>query len=223
MIVSYAKINNITCNECQKRIGDCLKGLLAKKKSPSRAGRFFFFSTLAVGAGIHTSGGKNQASSCIERAMQSFSLPHRCVWVHGLVDHRERIEQTPCCSFSECRVCRMPPLVEHIGNLRGRDRLAIDHAPQVAGVEAQGDVVEEVGGGLLVGTRSTGGLAHELSNCGCAGSFQSEDLVKREASAAAFGVMQIVASQFKGTEERVDGANAIAVDGFKGSGRPVIG
>jgi hypothetical protein len=88
----------------------------------------FFFSTLAVGAGIHTSGGKNQASSCIEQAMQRFSSPHGCVWVHGLVDLRERIEQAPCCSFPECRVCRMPPLIEHIGNLRGRDRLAI-HRP----------------------------------------------------------------------------------------------
>ena len=117
----------------------------------------------------------------------------------------------------------MPPLIEHIGNLRGRDRLAIDHAPQVAGIEAQGGVVEEVCGGLLAGTRPTGGLEHELGNCGCAGSFQSEDLVEREASAAAFCVMQIVASQFKGTEEGVDCANAIAVDGFQGSGRPVVG
>jgi hypothetical protein len=31
MKVSYAKINNITCNECQRRIRDYRKGLLAKK------------------------------------------------------------------------------------------------------------------------------------------------------------------------------------------------
>jgi hypothetical protein len=60
MKVSYAKINNITCNECQKRIGDCLKGLIAKKNR-HREQPVFFFSTLAVGAGIHTSEGKNQA------------------------------------------------------------------------------------------------------------------------------------------------------------------
>jgi hypothetical protein len=96
----------------------------------------FFFSTLAVGAGIHTSGGKNQASRCIEQAMQCFSSPHGCVRVHGLVDLRERIEQAPCCSFPECRVRRMPPLIEHIGDLRGRDRLAI-HRPdhEVMGFE----------------------------------------------------------------------------------------
>ena len=68
--------------------------------------------------------------------MQRFSSPHGCVWVHGLVDLRERIEQAPCCSIPEYRVCRMPPLIEHIGNLRGRDRLAI-HRPdhEVMGFE----------------------------------------------------------------------------------------
>ena len=96
----------------------------------------FFFSTLAVGAGIHTSGGKNQPSSCIEQAMQRFSSPHGCVWVHGLVDLRECIEQAPCCSIPECRVRRMPPLIEHIGNLRGRDRLAIHRTDyEVVGFE----------------------------------------------------------------------------------------
>ena len=34
MKVSYAKINNITCNECQRRIWYCLKGLVAKKNRP---------------------------------------------------------------------------------------------------------------------------------------------------------------------------------------------
>jgi hypothetical protein len=116
MKVSYANINNITCNECQRRIWDYLKGLVAKKTALE--GRsVFFFSSLAVGAGFYTSGGKNQAGSCIEQSMQRFSSPHRCVWVHGLVDLRERIEQAPCCSFPECQVCRMPQLIEHIGDL----------------------------------------------------------------------------------------------------------
>ena len=68
--------------------------------------------------------------------MQRFSSPHGCVWVHGLVDLRERIEQAPCCSLPECRVCRMPPLLEHLGDLRGRDRLAIHRADhEVVGFE----------------------------------------------------------------------------------------
>jgi hypothetical protein len=58
MKVSYAKINNITCNECQRRIGDYLKGLLAKKTAIESM-TVSFFSTLAVGAGFYTSGGKD--------------------------------------------------------------------------------------------------------------------------------------------------------------------
>ena len=45
--------------------------------------------------------------------------------VAGLVDLGEGIEEAPEGSASECLVGWMPPLVEHIGDLRGRDRLAI--------------------------------------------------------------------------------------------------
>ena len=48
--------------------------------------------------------------------------------VAGLVDLGEGIEEAPEGSASECLVGWMPPLVEHIGDLRGRDRLAIYRA-----------------------------------------------------------------------------------------------
>ena len=54
-----------------------------------------------------------------------------------------------------------------------------------------------------------------------AGSFQAEGLVEQEVPDAALGVIQIVASQFKWTEEGVDGANA--VDAFQGCGRLIAG
>ena len=98
-----------------------------------------------------------------------------------------------------------------------------DHASQVTCVEAQSGVGEEVRCRLLEGTRATGGSGHELGNCGRAGSFQAEGLVEREAPTAALGVMQIVASQFKGTEEGVDSANAITVNAFECCGRLAVG
>ncbi len=48
--------------------------------------------------------------------------------IHGLVDLREGVEQAPEAPWPECLVGWMPPLVEHIGDLRWRDRLAI-HCP----------------------------------------------------------------------------------------------
>lgn len=48
--------------------------------------------------------------------------------IHGLVDLRECVEQAPETPWTECLMGRMSPLVEHIGDLRWRDRLAI-HGP----------------------------------------------------------------------------------------------
>lgn len=55
------------------------------------------------------------------------------------------------------------------------------------------------------------GLAHKLDGCGRAGAFPSENSVERQACAAAFGVVEGVASQFKRADARWDGADAMAV------------
>ncbi len=64
--------------------------------------------------------------------------------IPGLVDFSEGIEEAPECSALEGLVSGMPPLVEHAGDLRGRDRLAIhrtDHEVVGLGIVDASDFV----------------------------------------------------------------------------------
>lgn len=57
--------------------------------------------------------------------MQGLSPSEGGAGIPGLVDLGEGIEEAPESSALECLVGWVPPLVEDIGDLRGRDRLAI--------------------------------------------------------------------------------------------------
>lgn len=71
---------------------------------------------------------EGQIGRRIEQPVQCLTSSQGGVRIHGLVDLREGIEQAPEAPWTECFMSRMPPLVEHIGDLRWCDRLAI-HRP----------------------------------------------------------------------------------------------
>ena len=71
---------------------------------------------------------EGQIGRCIEQPVQGLPATQGGVWIPGFVDLGEGVEQAPEAPGSECPVGRVPPLIEHIGDLRGRDRLAIHRA-----------------------------------------------------------------------------------------------
>jgi len=72
------------------------------------------------------------------------------------VDLCECVEDAPCLSLAECRMCRVSPLLENIWDLRGGDRLAInrtDHDvvgsgivehPAFVGIQSTDQLIEHV-------------------------------------------------------------------------------
>ena len=98
-----------------------------------------------------------------------------------------------------------------------------DRASEVAGIENQSGVGEEVVGGFPIGTGAAGGAAQKLGDGGGAAVFEAEGVVEGEASAAALGVVEVVASEFDGAEEGFDGAGSVAVEGFELGGCFVVG
>ena len=71
---------------------------------------------------------EGQIGRCIEQPVQGLPATQGGVGIPGFVDLGEGVEQAPKTPGSECLVGRVPPLVEHIRDLRGRVRLAI-HRP----------------------------------------------------------------------------------------------
>jgi len=96
--------------------------------------------------------------------MQCLPSSQGGVGIHGLVDLRECVEQAPETPWTECLMGWMSPLVEHIGDLRWRDRHAIhrpDHDVVGSGI---------VDGFSFVGVNSLIELVEpisELSNGSC--------------------------------------------------------
>lgn len=86
----------------------------------------------------------------------------------------------------------------------------------------QAGVGGEVVGPFLIGSGSAGGPAHEPGDSGGVGAFESEQVVKRTASGAGFGMMMVVAPQFDLSEEGVDAPVAVTVKDFEGQGFFVV-
>ncbi len=101
--------------------------LIAKKNRP-RGQDGFFHDTLAVGVVPLCSRSQCQISGRVEQPVQGLAPSQGGVGISGLVDLGEGIEEAPERSALEGLVGWMPPLVEHAGDLRGRDRLAIHRA-----------------------------------------------------------------------------------------------
>jgi hypothetical protein len=68
---------------------------------------------------------ESQIGRRIEQPMQGLPATQGGVGIPGFVDLGEGVEQAPKTPGAECLVGRVPPLIEHIGDLRGCDRLAI--------------------------------------------------------------------------------------------------
>lgn len=71
---------------------------------------------------------EGQVGRRIEQPVQGLPATQGGVGIPGFVDLGEGVEQAPETPGAECLVGRVSPLVEHIGDLRGRDGLAI-HGP----------------------------------------------------------------------------------------------
>ncbi|MEI7775089.1 MAG: hypothetical protein WCK17_09965, partial [Verrucomicrobiota bacterium] len=64
-------------------------------------------------------------SLSVEEAVQGFSPPAGCVWIHSLMNLGHSIEQAPGCSWMELRMARSSPFTEHLWHLRRGDRTRV--------------------------------------------------------------------------------------------------
>ena len=99
---------------------------------------------------------EGQIGRCIEQPVQGLPATQGGVGIPGFVDLGEGVEQAPKTPGSECLVGRVPPLVEHIRDLRGRVRLAIHrpdhevvgfgivHGSALVGIDSLIEVVETI-------------------------------------------------------------------------------